>query len=126
MYWVRTFSPAREAKNALAEEISILHYDITFDRVCSLCQAEEQRICSCCRPSSGRLRTCGHHLGQYKALATAFCNSKGEFSGPSNSNDPDNIPTQEKAEQMSLTMGTLGAIMMCATVGLLLLLLVVV
>jgi hypothetical protein len=40
------------------------------------------------------------HLGLYKALATAYCNSNDEFANPANSNDPFDIPTQEKAYQI--------------------------
>jgi hypothetical protein len=41
----------------------------------------------------------GRHLGQYKALVTAICNSNGEFSRPGDNDDNDNPTTQEKAEQ---------------------------
>jgi hypothetical protein len=39
----------------------------------------------------------GRHLGQYKALVTAYCNSNGEFSRPGDDDDP---TTQEKAGQI--------------------------
>jgi hypothetical protein len=41
-----------------------------------------------------------HHLGLYKALATAYCNSNEEFANPADSDDPFDIPTQEKADQI--------------------------
>jgi hypothetical protein len=37
-------------------------------------------------------------LGLYKALATACCNSNGEFSNPLDTDDSNDIPTTEKAE----------------------------
>jgi hypothetical protein len=37
----------------------------------------------------------GQHLGLYKALVTAHCNSSGEFSA-----DPEDPPTQDKATQI--------------------------
>jgi hypothetical protein len=40
------------------------------------------------------------HLGLYKALATAFCNSSDEFSDSSDAEDPEDPPTQEKAAQI--------------------------
>jgi hypothetical protein len=40
------------------------------------------------------------HLGLYKAVATAYCNSNEEFTNPADSDDPFDIPTQEKADQI--------------------------
>jgi hypothetical protein len=40
------------------------------------------------------------HLGLYKALATAFCNSSDEFSDSSDAEDPEDPSTQEKAAQI--------------------------
>jgi hypothetical protein len=36
------------------------------------------------------------HLGLYKAVATVYCNSNEEFTNPADSDDPFDIPTQEK------------------------------
>jgi hypothetical protein len=38
------------------------------------------------------------HLGLYKALATACCNSNDAFSNPQDPDNPSDIPTQEKAK----------------------------
>jgi hypothetical protein len=42
----------------------------------------------------------GRHLGLYKVLATAHCNSSGEFSASTDPEDPEDPTTQEKATQI--------------------------
>jgi hypothetical protein len=42
------------------------------------------------------------HVGLYKALATAFCNSSDAFSDSSNAEDPKDQSTQEKAAQIPI------------------------
>jgi hypothetical protein len=42
----------------------------------------------------------GRHLGLYKAIATAHCNSSGEFSHSTDPDDPEDPTTQDKATQI--------------------------